>query len=59
MEQIQLAYNLSKEIVAALMVLYKNTKAMVHSPDGDTNFFGIVNGVLKGDTLAPYFLYSA
>ena len=25
------------------------------SPDSDTNFFNIVTGVLKGDTLAPYF----
>ena len=31
-----------------------NTKAMVRSPDGDTNFFDIVAGVLQGDTLAAY-----
>ena len=36
------------------MMLYKNTKAMVHSPAGDTDFFDIVDGVLQGDTLAPY-----
>ena len=35
------------------MTLYKKTKAMVHSPDGDTDFFDIVAGVLRGDTLAP------
>ena len=29
-------------------------KAMIHSPDGDTNFFDIVDGVLLGDTLALY-----
>ena len=34
-------------------MLYKNTKAMVHSPDGNTDFFDIV-GVLQADTLAPY-----
>ena len=28
-------------------------KAIVHSPDGDTDFFHIV-GILQGDTLAPY-----
>ena len=26
----------------------------VHSPDGDTDYFDIVAGVLLGDTLAPY-----
>ena len=55
MEQILLAYGLPKENVAAIMVLYRNTKVKVHSPDGDTDYFGIVAGVLQGDTLAPYF----
>ena len=36
------------------MMLYKNVKAMVCSPDGDADFFDIVTGVLQGDTLAPY-----
>ena len=31
-----LAYGLPKENVAAIMMLYKNTKVKVHSPDGDT-----------------------
>ena len=35
-------------------MLYKNTKVKVCSPDGDTNYFDIVAGVLQGDTLAPY-----
>ena len=43
MEQILLVY------VAAIMMLYK-----VRSPDGDTDYFDIVAGVLQGDTLAPY-----
>ena len=54
MEQILLAYSLPKETVAAIMMLYRNTKVKVHSPDGDTDYFDIVTGVLKGDTLAPY-----
>jgi len=54
MEQILLAYGLPKETVAAIMMLYKDTKAMVRSPDGDTDFFDIAAGVLQGDTLAPY-----
>ena len=54
MEQILLAYGLPKETVAAIMVLYRNTKLKVCSPDGVTDYFDIVAGVLKGDTLAPY-----
>ena len=55
MEQIQLAYGLPKETVAAITILYRNTKVKVRSPDGDTEYFDIVAGVLQGDTLAPYF----
>ena len=54
MEQILLAYGLPKETVAAIMILYRNTKVKVRSPDGDTKYFDIVAGVLQGDTLAPY-----
>ena len=54
MEQILLAYGLPKETVAAITILYKNTKVKVRSPDGDTEHFDIVAGVLQGDTLAPY-----
>ena len=36
------------------MMLYRNTKMKVRSPDGDTDYFDIVAGVLQGDTLAPY-----
>ena len=54
MEQILLAYGLPKETVAAIMILYRNTKVKVRSPDGDTEYFDIVSGVLQGDTLAPY-----
>ena len=53
MEQIQLAYGLPKEIVTAIKMFYQNTKAMVHSPDGDINY-NIVAVVLQGDTLEPY-----
>ena len=54
MKQILIANGLPKEIVAAIMMLYKNTKVKVRSPEGDTNNFDIVAGVLQGDTLAPY-----
>ena len=35
-------------------MLYKNTKVNIRSPDGDTDYFDIVAGVLQGDTLATY-----
>ena len=54
MEQILLAYGLPKETVAALMMLSKNTKVKIRSPDANTDYFDIVAGVLQGDTLAPY-----
>ena len=41
------------------MMLYRNTKVKVRSPDGVTDYFDIVAGVLQSDTLAPYlFLIS-
>ena len=54
MEQTLLAYGLPKESVADIMMLYRNTKVKVRSPNGDTDYFDIVAGVLQGDTQAPY-----
>ena len=54
MEHILHTYGLLKETVAAIMMLYENTKVKVHSPDGDTDYFNIVAGVLQGDTWTPY-----
>ena len=51
MEQILLSYGLPKETVAAITILYRNTKVKVRSPDGDTEYFDIVAGVLQGDIL--------
>ena len=53
-QQILLAYGQPKEIIAAIKMLYKNTK--VHYPDGDKDFFDIVADVLQGDTLVPPLL---
>ena len=47
-------FRYAKETVAAIAILYRNTKVKVRSPDGDTEYFDIVAGVLQGDTLAPY-----
>ena len=44
MKKILLAYDLPKETVIAIRLLYRNTKAKVHSPDGDTDFFDIIVG---------------
>ena len=54
MEQILLTYGLLKETVAVIMILNRNTKVKVRSPDGDTDYFDIVAGVMQGDILAPY-----
>ena len=37
-------------------MLYKNTKVKVHSPEGDTDYFEIVAGVLQGHiSLIPVY----
>ena len=54
MEQILLAYDLPKETIAAIMIFYRNSKVKVGSPDGDTEYFDIVAGVMQGNMLAPY-----
>ena len=48
MEQILSVYGFLKETVITILMLYKNMKEMVPSPDGDTNFFD--NGT--GDKLS-------
>ena len=55
-EQILLAYGLTKETVTAIVVLYKNIKAVVCSADEDADFFKIIPGVLQGDTLFAHTL---
>ena len=47
------AYGVLVEIVNAVDMMYTNTTAQVLSPDGDTEFFEILAGVLQGGTLAP------
>ena len=54
MQQILLAYGQPKETVAAITILYRNSKVKVRLPDGDTEYFDIVAGVVQEDTLAPY-----
>ena len=59
MGQQLLTHNFSKETVTIIMMLYKNQKVMVCSPDGNTDFFDIVPGVLQEYILAPYLFILA
>ena len=52
--QILLAYGIPQFLVNAIGIMYNDTNAHVKSPDGDTDFFAILAGVLQGDTLAPF-----
>ena len=36
------------------MILYRNTKVKVRSPDGDTDYFDIIAGVLQWGYTSPY-----
>ena len=54
MKHILKSYGIPAETVNALMMLYMNTRSMVRSPDGDTQFFEITTGILQGDTIAPF-----
>ena len=55
MEHILLVNGLPKEIVITIMMLYKNTKAMVRSPEGDTDFFEIVSVEIHSHHACLYF----
>ncbi|XP_072047196.1 uncharacterized protein [Amphiura filiformis] len=54
MLQILKAYGIPNQLVEGIARMYENTKAKVVSPDGETEPFDILAGVLQGDTLAPY-----
>ena len=51
-KQIQLAYGLLKEIVIGILILSKNTKAMVFSLNDYIDFFIVISRELEGDALA-------
>ena len=54
MLQILRAYGIPDQIVDAIGDMYQNTMTKVVSPDGETDLFEILAGVLQGDTPAPY-----
>ena len=53
------AYGIPTKLVEAINILYKDTVAQVLTPDGETDFFDVIAGVLQGDTLAPYLFIIA
>ena len=48
------ADGIPKPIIDSVSAMYANTSAKVMSPDGVTEPFPILAGVLQGDTLVPY-----
>ena len=48
------SYGIPDKLVDAINGSYAITRAKVYSPDGVSEEFDIVAGVLKGDTLSPY-----
>ena len=48
------SYGIPDKLVDAINGSYANTRDNVYSPDGVTEEFYIVAGVLQGDTLSPY-----
>ena len=54
MAKVLRSYGISDKLVDAINGSYANTRAKVYSPDGVSEEFDIVAGVLKGDTLSPY-----
>ena len=44
----------TKETIAVILMLYKNTKVKVVSLNGDSDYFDIVASMLQRETLAPY-----
>ena len=50
------AYGIPEILIRSIGALYHNTTSTVRTPDGDTEFFEVLAGVLQGDTIAPYLL---
>ena len=48
------AYGIPPHLLGAIKATYNSLRAKVVSPDGDTEYFDILAGVMQGDTLAPF-----
>ena len=56
MAQISKSFGIPTKIINAIMIPYRDTKSIVRSPYGDTEYFDINAGVLQWDTLAIVLL---
>ena len=54
MMRILKAYGIPPNLLRAIEATYTGTKAKVVTPDGTTDEFELLAGVLQGDTLAPF-----
>ena len=54
MAKVLISYGIPDKIVDAINGSYANTRAKVYSPDGVSEDFDIVAGVIQGDSLSPY-----
>ena len=48
------SYGIPEELVTAISIIYEDTSSKVITPDGETNTFSILAGILQWDTLASY-----
>ena len=48
------AYGIPEELVTTISIMYAYTTDKVITPDGETETFNILAGVLQGDKLSPY-----
>ena len=54
LEEVLRAYKVPANLVKAIMSLYNNPSARIRTPEGLSDAFSLFQGVLQGDTLAPY-----
>jgi len=47
-------YSIPLRLRDSIKLIYQNLQAKVCSPDGDTDLFKMLAGVMQGDTLAPF-----
>ena len=48
------AYGVPPNLLRAIGTMYEGTRARVVTPDGDSEEFDILAGVLQGDSLPPF-----
>ena len=53
MLKILVAHGIPSKIVNAIRIMYKNTSALVVTPQGNTDIFQVDTGVLQGEPTRP------